>query len=148
MNLIDNLRKFYSELVISPAIKKEVIDQGKIKGYSDALIAEQNLERGIIKIHTPKSLLTNLNLGMGEIEILSLAIEENSPCLIDDINAQMIGIKLNIDLKSIPLILLELLKKGSITIPDYDNFLEKYGKIVHISHIEFWFYKKLGEVVK
>ena len=99
LNLINEIKELYKEIIISPTVKREVIDQGKKKGKPDALVAENYLHQNKIKIHTPSNILKDLNLGKGETEIISLAIEEKSPCMIDDIKAQKIGIKLNINLK-------------------------------------------------
>jgi len=148
LNLIEYIKNLYNEIIISPIVKKEVIDNVKDKGYSDAIIAEQFLEQGIIKIHHSKTIIKNLNLGTGEIEIISLAKEEDCPCILDDIKAQKIGIKLNVNLKSIILILLELLKKKIIALKQYNQLLEKYARIVNLSQIELWLYKKLGDLIQ
>ncbi len=148
IDIFDALKSLYSKIIISPTVKEEVIDSGKLKDFSDALIAEEKLNLGLIKIHSPKSMLQNIKLGKGETEILSLALEEQCPCLIDDIKAQKAGLNLKVDLKSTILILLELLKQKIITLTEYHSSLRKYGIIANLSHLELWFYEKLGDFLK
>ncbi|MHA1275789.1 MAG: hypothetical protein ACTSQI_01130 [Candidatus Helarchaeota archaeon] len=147
LDILDKIQRVYEEIIISPTVKTEVIDQGKIKQKPDAFIAENLLNQKKVKVHSPKSLVKNFNLGLGEIEIFSLAIDENCPCLIDDIRAQKLGITLGINLKSIPIILLELFKKDIISKDEYLNYIERYGRIVNSSQVEIWFYKKVGELI-
>ena len=87
-------------------------------------------------------------MGLGETEIISLAVEENIPCLIDDIKAQRIGMRLNLDFKSTPVILIELLKSNYFSLKTFEKYIEDYGRIANLSQTELWFYKKVGELIK
>ena len=44
------------EIVIPAVVKKEVVDVGKIKGFPDAQLAEQNIQNGIIRVADKGSL--------------------------------------------------------------------------------------------
>ncbi|MHA1797418.1 MAG: hypothetical protein ACTSVY_03125 [Candidatus Helarchaeota archaeon] len=148
LKLFDLLVKFYKDIIISPAVKREVIDDGLKRRKADAIIIQQFLIQEKIRIHKPVKLIQNLNLGIGETEIISLSIEENCPCMLDDIKAQRIGIGLQLELKSTPIFLLELLKNGHLDLQSYELYIDEYGKMVNLSRHNAWFYKKVGSLIK
>lgn len=148
LNLFDKFEESYKEIIISPSVKKEVIEDGLNKNKADAIIINQYYLNNKIRIHVPKKIIKDLNLGKGETEIISLSLEEDCPCILDDIKAQKIGIRLNAKIKSTKIILLELLKNGDIDKKSYENYIENYAKLVNLSQNEVWFYKQLGDLIK
>ena len=54
----------YEKVVIPPAVKREVVDAGKIKGYPDADLIDQNIQNGLIAL-AKKSTLNHLTGDQG-----------------------------------------------------------------------------------
>ncbi|MBI2208816.1 hypothetical protein HYU50_04955 [Candidatus Woesearchaeota archaeon] len=79
INKLDLLKKVYSSILIPPAVKTEVLIEGK-EGYSAIYNA---IKSGWIKVVAPKSNI-NLGLGAGENQAISLAIERKDSIILDD----------------------------------------------------------------
>jgi len=148
LRLFDLFTRLYKEIIISPTVKKEVVDDGLSRGKPDAIVIHQHILQKRIQIHEPSNVIQDLNLGIGETEIISLSIEENCPCMLDDSKAQRIGIRLQVDLKSTPIFLLELLKNGYLDSQSYEFYIDEYGKMVNLSQNGVWFYKQVGSLIK
>ncbi len=86
-NVIEGLK---GEKFTSPTVKFEVIEQGKTKGVSDAIILEDLLHRKILKVVPPKNqtylnaFLKTKGLHSADAEVLTLAKEYDGIAIIDD----------------------------------------------------------------
>ncbi len=76
---LDLLQKLFKEIIIPPAVKTEVLVDGKL-GYT---IIKEAVDQHWIKIKSPRQKL-ELSLGSGESEAISLAKETNDTLLLDD----------------------------------------------------------------
>jgi len=66
-------------------IKKETVDEGKIRLYPDAEIIEELIKTKLLKIKNPKkNIEITKNLGKGELSILSLTKEVKEYIIISD----------------------------------------------------------------
>ena len=83
-------RNLKEEKLTSLSAKREVVDEGKRRGASDAIVLEKLFESGILKIVEPKdraflSLLTETKgLHLADAEVLALARERKGLAVIDD----------------------------------------------------------------
>lgn len=147
-DIIETISKVHGEIVITPIVKKEVIDQGKTHGYSDAFICEKLLSKGKIKIHHIKEYDSQLGIGKGETETILAGIEEGCIILIDDVKARRVASKMGIEIRSTSIILLEALKKGEITSQEFDIQLQRYAKVSSMPVDELLFLKKVKELIE
>ena len=67
-----------------------------------------------VKKEKKKFFIEELNLGKGEASVLALALESNQSCIIDDLKAKKIGIKMNLKVTGTISILLKAQNKGLI----------------------------------
>jgi len=76
--------------VTSPAVKREVVDRGKLKGVPDAVVLEKLFNHEVFSVFEPldKSYLSQLlethGLHLADAEVLTLAHELNAYAVIDD----------------------------------------------------------------
>jgi predicted nucleic acid-binding protein len=83
---LDLLRKLYTRIKVTPAVWREVVDQGE--GRAGALEVASAHEAGWIEVATPSDeslvrLLTR-DLGDGESEVIALAIERRADLVLLD----------------------------------------------------------------
>ncbi|MCL6579702.1 MAG: DUF3368 domain-containing protein [Candidatus Bathyarchaeota archaeon] len=78
------------EKLTSPSVKREVVDEGKLKGVADAIILDKLFLKGVFKIVEPKdknfleSLLQTRGLHVTDAEVLTIAKEHGGIAIIDD----------------------------------------------------------------
>lgn len=71
------LKKLFGEIIIPKEVFYEVVIKGKQEGFSDALIIEEELEKGWIKVKEVKKDMRLVRfapeLDVGEVEVITLA---------------------------------------------------------------------------
>ncbi|GBE16836.1 hypothetical protein BMS3Abin15_00660 [bacterium BMS3Abin15] len=123
---LELLREFFSNVIITPAVWKEVVDEGK--GRHGAHEVEKAYHEGWIKIAQPENKdilrLLEKELDNGEAEAIALAIENNSAILlVDETNGRKIA--RSFDLKMTGVIGILIRAKTENKIDSMRNEMEK-----------------------
>lgn len=126
MDFIETLVKIDKQVYITEMVHEEVVIRGKKKGRADAYLCDKFIKKGDIKVHTSPENLLDINLGIGELEIMQNAIEHDCPCVIDDKKAQRVAISIGTKVKIVPLLLLEAFKLNIISEIEYKMFFDSW----------------------
>ena len=115
------------ETFIPESVYKEVVS-GSEKNRKDSAIAENLANQGSLKVLKAKSVFKNTStafnhLGLGEIEALCLAKENNCIAIIDDRSAREIGKLFGVEVHGSFYLLLVLCAKGKISKSQAVEFL-------------------------
>ncbi|MBI2574374.1 DUF3368 domain-containing protein [Candidatus Woesearchaeota archaeon] len=123
------LRMIFREIVISEDVKKEVVDEGKRLGKSDAAAVEESIGAGWIKVRrVPSYLPLPIELDKGEISIISLAKGiKASYVLIDEIPARAAAKLVGLQPRGTIFVLLAAVKKKELS---FEEFLECLNSLV------------------
>jgi len=126
MDFLEKVEQLYGNLIITPAIYDEVVKEGIERGKPDAFIIEKKIQQKKISIHQIEGTVPDFPLGRGEIEIIHEALNEKVIAFIDEKKARVIGSKLGLEVKNIPLILIEGLLTKQIELSEFDTFFRKW----------------------
>ena len=148
MDFILVLSKLYNKLVITNSVYQEVILRGEKKGKEDAIIGKKLIEDNIIHVHKIKEDLMELKLGKGETEIIHNSINLKCPCMMEDKKAKKIAESFDLDVRRIPISILEAFHKKIIDSIKYEAFLKKWIKYANPSYEEVYFIKKIKELLR
>jgi predicted nucleic acid-binding protein len=147
MNFIDVLNKLYEDLIITEAIYQEVIINGKSKGKEEAIIGEKLIKDKKITIHKVDEELMDLKLGLGETEVIHNSINVKCLCMMEDKKAKRIAESFNLDVRKIPISILEAYQNKIIDNLEYEDYLIKWIKYASPSYEEVYFVKKIKELL-
>lgn len=147
MNFIDVLNKLYEDLIITEAIYQEVIINGKSKGKEEAIIGEKLIKDKKITIHKVDEELMDLKLGLGETEVIHNSINVKCLCMMEDKKAKRIAESFNLDVRKIPISILEAYQNKIIDNFEYEDYLIKWIKYASPSYEEVYFVKKIKELL-
>ena len=147
MDFIEVLNKLYEDLIITEAIYQEVIINGKNKGKQEAIIGERLIKDKKITIHKIDQELMDLKLGLGETEVIHNSINIKCPCMMEDKKAKRIAESFNLDVKKIPISMLEAYQNKIIDNLEFENYLIKWVKYSSPSYEEVYFVKKIKELL-
>ena len=148
MGFINILTQLYDELIITEAIYKEVIINGKKKGKQEAIIGEKLINDKKITIHKIDEELMDLKLGIGETEVIQNSINIKSPCMMEDKKAKRMAENFNLDVKKIPISILEAYQNKIIDKFEFEDSLIKWVKYASPSYEEVYFVKKIKELLE
>jgi len=102
-------------------VVEEVIDKGKILGAPDAFIADELIQRSIIKVREPArssflALLSTLpHLHEAEAQVLALARELGGVAIIDESLAREVSRLYNVEAHGTAYLLLRLMYRGRLS---------------------------------
>lgn len=147
MNFIEVLTQLFGELVITEAVYQEVIVNGKQMGKEEAIIGEKLIREKKIEIHEIDEELMELTLGLGETEIIHNSINIKCPCMMEDKKAKKIAENFNLDVRSVPIAILEAYKNKIIDNSKFEDFLVKWIRYGNPSYNEVYFIKKVKELL-
>jgi len=147
MDFIDVLNKLYEDLIITEAIYQEVIINGKNKGKQEAIIGEKLIKDKKITIHKVDEELMDLKLGLGETEIIHNSLNVKCPCMMEDKKAKRIAESFNLDVRKIPVSMLEAYQNKIIDNLEFEDYLIKWVKYARPSYEEIYFVKKIKELL-
>lgn len=148
MDFIDILTQLYDKLIITEAIYKEVIINGKNKGKQEAIIGEKLIKEQKITIHTLDEKLMDLKLGLGETEVIHNSINNKCLCMMEDKKAKKIAESYNLDVRKIPISILEAYQNKYIDNIEFEDYLIKWVKYASPSYEEVYFVKKMRELLE
>ena len=128
----------YENIIIPPEVFKEVISKGLEKGSIDAIHLEKLHKEGKIKIRKPKkideNLLNNKRLHLGEIEAISLALENQEvTILLDDDEARINARRMGLTVKGTLGLLVENYKKKFIARDEAKGSLKNLNELMYLS---------------
>lgn len=134
------LKKLFKSVLVTPEVKREVVDEGIKLGHNDALIVKEVIDEGgiIVKSITRKGVSTAKRIAKGEnvsksdAETLMLAIENK-------VRSILVDEKILSDLAKMHgfivwntwTILLEALRRGFIEIYDVESAIKDLGERRH-----------------
>jgi len=134
------LKKLFKHILITPGVKREVVDKGVKLGYNDALIVRKAIDENWITIKdittitasTAKRLAEGENISRSDAETLLLAKENKVETILIDEKvlsdlAKMYGFKV----WNTWTILLEALSKGFIEISDVESAVNELAERKH-----------------
>ena len=148
MDFLEKIEQLYGNLVITPTVYEEVVKKGMERGKPDAFIIEKKIHQKMISIHQIEGLLPDFHLGKGETEIIHEALNEKVMALIDEKKARVIGSKLGLEVKNIPLILLEGLLSKQIKIDEFNTFFQKWILVASPSQEQIYFLTQIKNAIK
>ncbi len=147
MDFFDVLNELYEDLIITGAVYQEVIINGKSKGKQEAIIGERLIKEEKIRIHDVDEELMELKLGLGETEVIHNSIKNECPCMMDDKKAKKIAESLDLDVRKIPISMLEAYQNKLIDTTEFEDYLLKWVKYASPSYEEIYFVKKMKELL-
>lgn len=148
MDFTDILTQLYDKLIITEAIYKEVIINGKNKGKQEAMIGDKLIKEKKITIHKLDEKLMDLKLGLGETEVIHNSINNKCLCMMEDKKAKKIAESYNLDVRKIPISILEAYQNKLIDNTDFEDYLIKWVKFAGPSYEEVYFVKKMKELLE
>ena len=148
MDFIDIMTRLYDKLIITEAIYKEVIINGKNKGKQEAIIGDKLIEEKKITIHKVDEKLMDLKLGLGETEVIHNSINNKCLCMMEDKKAKRIAESYNLDVRKIPISILEAYQNKIIDNTKFEDYLIKWVKYASPSYEEVYFVKKMKELLE
>jgi predicted nucleic acid-binding protein len=109
------------EKLTSPAVKREVVDEGKRKGIPDAIVLDKLFANGVLKVCEPVDekflvrLLETQGLHLADAEVLALAHELAGIAVVDDAVARKTAKVYGIDYVGSPYVLMRAVCEGLIS---------------------------------
>ena len=132
-DLLDVAYQTYDSLMITQVIYNEAVEKGKRAHHPDAFILEKWTQSKRITIidFSHDKIVGNLNLGSGEVSLISYALQSSEPLVlcIDDLKARRIAANLGVEVISTEFILFEALKKRIITLEEFEERLTRLGRV-------------------
>ena len=94
VNLLENVMLFPEDKYTTKSVYREVVDEGKNRGETEAFLIEKLVKSGAIKLRNPSdkryrsSLMENPKIHTWDADVLALASELNGIALMDDEKAR------------------------------------------------------------
>ncbi|MEE9379750.1 MAG: hypothetical protein V3V33_17120 [Candidatus Lokiarchaeia archaeon] len=148
MDFIEILTQLYDKLIITEAIYKEVIINGKNKGKQEAIIGDKLIKEKKITIHKLNEKLMDLKLGLGETKVIHNSINNKCLCMMEDKKAKKIAENYNLDVRKIPISILEAYQNKLIDNTEFEDYLIRWVKYSSPSYEEVYFVKKMKELLE
>jgi len=113
------IEELEGEKYVVPSVYAEVVEAGKAKGFSDALVSEELVRRGVIAVKKPSERLVKLitahkDIHPGEAEVISLAKELKAAAIVDDPVARAIADMHGVRKEGSYAVILRMLHAGKI----------------------------------
>jgi len=121
IGLLHLLRELFSTVTIPSEVKAEVVDRGKERGYADAILVEEAVRKGWIRVVDVKMpeefvrLCREAGVDDGEAQVLRLAREKGILALIDDESPREFALSLGITVRGTIGVLVDAVKRGILT---------------------------------
>lgn len=135
------------EKFIPTQVYEQVITRGKIRGDADALVSEELVKKGVIKVVTIKNdfkeMLKSLKeeLHEGELEVLALAKVKGGVAILDESIAREVGKVFEIEVHGTLFLIFLMVKKGKMRKEEardkVDSMIRKGFRLGHEEYQEF-----------
>lgn len=138
---LDLLRRLYGTVLVGPAVRHEVVDEGRRVAALGLHLVERAISDGWLQECRPtlveRRFLSRLQretrLGAGEIEALSLAKHRVHPLLVDDKEARMTAETLGIDYTGTMGVLLEGYQEKELTLGELEVAVSDISRVLWLS---------------
>ena len=114
-------KRLEGEKIIPTEVYKQVVTEGKNQGYADALISEDLVNKGVIKVvqvaeNGFKEMLKSLEkeLHEGELEVLTLAKNKGGVAVLDESIAREVGNVLRIEVHGTLFLIFLMVRKREL----------------------------------
>lgn len=114
-------KRLDGEKIIPTQVYKQVVTEGKNQGYADALISEDLVNKGVIKVvqvaeNGFKEMLKSLEkeLHEGELEVLTLAKNKGGIAVLDESIAREVGSVLRIEVRGTLFLIFLMVRKREL----------------------------------
>lgn len=114
-------KQLEGEKIIPTQVYKQVVTEGKNQGYADALISEDLVNKGVIKVvqvaeNGFKEMLKSLEkeLHEGELEVLTLAKNKGGVAVLDESIAREVGSVLRIEVRGTLFLIFLMVRKSEL----------------------------------
>ena len=114
-------KRLEGEKIIPTQVYKQVVTEGKNQGYADALISEDLVNKGVIKVvqvaeNGFKEMLKSLEkeLHEGELEVLTLAKNKGGIAVLDESIAREVGSVLRIEVRGTLFLIFLMVRKREL----------------------------------
>ncbi|MBT0160999.1 hypothetical protein G4O51_13560 [Candidatus Bathyarchaeota archaeon A05DMB-2] len=139
INKLYLLKKLFSQVVITPSVKREAYDEGVKLGHADAQIIGKAIEEGWIRVEdVPKNLASaSKRLAEGEgisrtdAETLLFARERKAEVLVDEKVLSNLARMFGLKTWNTWIVLLESLRMGYIEVSDIEAAIKELGEKRH-----------------
>jgi len=121
----------FDEVLIPPAVYKEVVSRGLERGYEDAARVKRAVDQGEIVVRDApswrvKEVLDSFpKLDLGEAEVLALALELGVAVIVDEREARLAARSLGLEYHGTILILVTAVRRGIISVREALELLDR-----------------------
>ncbi len=133
---LDLLRSLYGSVIITFEVKNETVEMGKIHGHADALLIENAIESGWIKIagiRDPSEKLSRYGLHRAEEQVIYFAVEEKADLvLLDEDAAREVARAFGIRVRGSIGVIVEATEKGIIKGSEALKLLDDLSEVMHL----------------
>lgn len=131
------------QILLGPAVQREAIDAGKLHGYPDAVLIEENVNRGRVMVRGGRrfphadAILEGLRLGPGEEDALRLFLTARADVVVsDDMDFLRRLRSIQVPLLTPAALLVDMVAEKAITREEGLQFLERLAP--HIALEEYY----------
>ena len=134
VNLLEKVMLFTEDKYITKSVYREVVDEGKNRGETEAFLIEKLVKRGELKLRTPSnkryrnSIMKNPKIHKGDADVLALAHELNGIALMDDDEARSMAEIEGIEHHGTVFLLLSMMK---IELLSKEETLDFLNEMIH-----------------
>lgn len=133
------LRELYGDIFIPEEVKVEVVERGKSKGFADALMVEEAIREGWIKVVAVEVLHRILEVARvagvhdAEAKVIWYAYENDLLVLLDDEPAREFARSLGLKVRGTLGVLLESVRRGILERRRALELLDDVAQIMYLS---------------
>ena len=154
--LLDLAEELYDEVWITSEVYREAVIAGKEAGHSDALVIEQHVAAGRVRVRAlspeaqAKLQVTTMpaKLGLGEQETIIEALEEGCLAVLDDFSSRTAAAMLGVSLCGSDTLLVEALLKQLITPADYEDKATRLASVMGMRADDLAELLRLGKLIE
>ena len=133
------VKKLFKQVIITPSVKREAVDEGIELGYSDAKIIGKAIEEGWIMVEefpkrlakASKRLAEDEKISLADAETLLFARERKADVLVDEKALSNLARMFGLKTWNTWTVLLESLSRGFIEVCDIEAAIEELGGKKH-----------------
>ncbi|MEM3551038.1 MAG: hypothetical protein QXN87_02210 [Candidatus Bathyarchaeia archaeon] len=139
INKLYLIKNLFSQVVITPNVKREAVDEGFKLGHPDAQIVGKAIEEGWIKVEevskrlasASKRLAEDENISRADAETLLFAREKGAEILVDEKALSNLARMFGLKTWNTWTVLLESLSIGYVKVSDMETSIKQLGEKRH-----------------